>query len=47
MLQKSAENEHRARYPRLMNVRLNAVWLSLHTLIAVLGVTYTIIILHG
>ncbi len=45
MLQKSAENEHKVRYPRLMHVRLNTIWLSLHTLIAVLGVAYTIIIL--
>jgi hypothetical protein len=45
MLQKSAETEHRVRYPRLMNVHLNTIWLSLHTLIAVLGVVYTIIIL--
>lgn len=46
-LQKSAENEHRMRYPRLMNVRLNTIWLSLHILIAVLGAVYTIMILFS
>lgn len=46
MLQKIAENEHKIRYPRLVNVRLNTIWLSLHTLIAVLGIIYTIIILY-
>lgn len=45
MLQKSAENEHRTRYPRLMHVRLNTIWLSLHTLITILGLVYTIILL--
>ena len=45
MLQKSAENEHKILYPRLVNVRLNTIWLSLHTLIAILGIIYTIIIL--
>ena len=47
MLQKSAENEHRILYPRMMNVRLNIIWLSLHVLIAVLGAAYTIIILFS
>ncbi len=45
ILQKNAENEHKMRYPRLIHVRLNIIWLSLHMLIAVLGIIYTIIIL--
>ena len=43
LLQKMAEDEHKVHYPRLMNVRLNNIWLGLYTLIAVLGVVYTII----
>ncbi len=44
MLQKSAENEHRVRYLRLMNIRLNTIWLTLHALIALSGIVYTIIV---
>ena len=41
-----ASKEHWANYPFLsQRIRLHIVWLTLHTLIATLGVIYTIIIL--
>jgi hypothetical protein len=45
LLQKVAEDEHKTHYPVLMNVRLNTIWLGLHTVVAILGVVYTIICL--
>jgi hypothetical protein len=37
-----AEQEQKRAYPLLMNMRLNTLWTILHTLIAVLGVIYSI-----
>lgn len=44
-LQGEAEEEHKKRYPRLMDIRLNNIWLALYGLIAALGVIYTVICL--
>lgn len=37
LLYKSAEKEHLARYPRLMKVRLNTIWLCFYAVLVILG----------
>lgn len=44
-LQRAAEQEHRKHYPRLADLRLNVIWLSLYGLIGALGIVYTVICL--
>lgn len=41
-LQKLAETEHLKSYPRLVNIRLNAIWLCFYTFLLVLGVALAI-----
>ena len=41
-LQQLAEEEHRRTYPLLMRIRLNSIWVGLHSLIIVLGLFDTI-----
>lgn len=41
-LQRRAEEEHRKRYPLLIDIRLNALWIGLHCLIVALGLYDTI-----
>ena len=36
------EQEQKRTYPLLMNIRLNTIWTTLHILIAILGVIYSI-----
>jgi hypothetical protein len=36
------EQEQKRTYPLFMNIRLNTIWTALHTLIAILGVIYSI-----
>lgn len=42
-LQIIAEDEHKIKNAKLMNFRLNNIWLGLHALIATAGIIYTII----
>ncbi|SRR5579884_2830865 len=44
-LQKMAEIEHQKQYPIFMKVRLNAIWLGLHSVVIILGCIYTVICL--
>ncbi len=44
-LQASAETEHAKYYVFWMNVRLNTIWLGLHVLIVVVGITETLLCL--
>jgi Ca2+/Na+ antiporter len=37
LLYKSAEEEHQARYPRLMKLRLNTIWLCFYAVLIMLG----------
>jgi hypothetical protein len=41
----AAEEEHKKRYPRLINSRLNDIWLVLYAVIVLLGIVDTFIIL--
>lgn len=42
----SAYNKHTSKYPRLSkSIRLHKLWVTLHILIAVLGIVYTFIII--
>lgn len=43
-LQQLAEEEHQHHYPLLMRIHLNSIWICLHSLIIVLGLSDTIII---
>ena len=46
LLQQVADEEHRSQHPILAKrVRLSSLWLILHGFIAILGITYTIVIL--
>lgn len=38
LLYKSAETEHQGRYPWLMKVRLNMIWLSFYTALVIAGI---------
>ena len=44
-VQKLAEEEHKTHYSLFFKVRLNNIWLGLYTVIAVLGIVYTVICL--
>lgn len=44
-LQIQAANEHQQRYPILMKVRLNAIWIGLHVVVMGVGCFYTMICL--
>lgn len=45
MLQKDAENEHEKRYPRLIKLHLNTIWLLLHIVVLTIGIIYTLMIM--
>lgn len=42
-LYRAAEKEQQMRYPVMMHVRLNNLWIGLHVLIAIAGIAYTVI----
>jgi hypothetical protein len=42
-LLKEAESEHKTHYAFMMKVRLNNIWILLHTIITALGLLYTYI----
>jgi hypothetical protein len=37
------EEEHKVRYPFLKKVRLNTIWVGLHSVIVALGILYTVL----
>jgi Ca2+/Na+ antiporter len=43
LLYKLAEKEHQTRYPRLVHIRLNAIWLGFYAILIVLGVVLALI----
>ncbi len=40
-----AEKEQKQAYPLLVRIRLNTIWMALHTLMALLGIIYSILCL--
>lgn len=40
--QKTAEVEHQAKYPRLMHIRLNSIWLGFYAFLIVVGMALAI-----
>lgn len=46
-LQAAAEKDHRPRYPTLVRLRLNRIWLTFHTAIAAIGTIEAVICLLG
>ena len=44
-LKEAADNEHKTKYNRFRRLRLNWLWLTLHILIALLGIVCSIVII--